>query len=54
MDYFLGKFESPKLAQEEMKNKLITMKEIGNVVKEYPNNQGGPEMSDKFYQIFKY
>lgn len=31
-----------------------TMKETGNVVKEYLHNQGGPEISDKFYQIFKY
>lgn len=32
-----------------MKNKLITMKETGNVVNGYPNNQGGPEISGKFY-----
>lgn len=37
-----------------MKNKLITMKETGNVVNGYPNNRGSPEVSGKFDQIFKY
>ena len=57
MDEFLGKYNLPKLNQEEIENlnRLITSMEIETVIKNLLTNKSpGPDgFTGEFYQIFR-
>ena len=57
MDRFLGKFNLPRLNQEEIEimNNPITSTEIEAVIKNFPKNKSpGPDFfTGEFYQIFR-
>ena len=57
MDRFLGKFDLPRLNQEEIEimNKAITNIEIETVIKTRPKNKSpGPDgFTGEFYQTFR-
>ena len=57
MDEFLGKYNLPKLNQEEIENlnRLITSMDIETVIKNLLTNKSpGPDgFTGEFYQIFK-
>ena len=57
MDKFLGRYNLPRLNQEELENinRTITSKEIETVIKNLPTNKSlGPDgFTGEFYQTFR-
>jgi hypothetical protein len=57
MDKFLGRYQVPKLNQDQVndKNSPISPKEIGAIINSLPTKKSpGPDgFSAEFYQIFK-